>query len=119
MNRNEHRPIHRRAADSVRGLAEGIRRERAVRTHLLLSAGAIIILAWIRPPVAWTLAVLVLIVVGLAAESLNGALEAMLDRLHPDENVEIGVAKDMASAAPFVIGCATAAAFVGAVVSSF
>ena len=112
------RPIHRRAADSLRGLSEGVRREQAVRTHLLLSAGAVMVMAWARPPLAWTLAVAVLIVLGLAAELLNGALEAMLDRLHPDDHAEIGVAKDMASAAPFLIDCATVAAFVGAVASS-
>jgi diacylglycerol kinase (ATP) len=113
------RPIHRRAADSLRGLAESIRREQAARTHLLLSGCGILVMAWVRPPLAWVLAVTVLIVMGLAAELLNGALEVLLDRLHPDYDPEIGLAKDMASAAPFVIDCATVVAFIGAVAASF
>ena len=119
MRGNARRPIHRRAADGLRGLAEGIRRERAVRTHLALSAGAVAILAWARPPLPWALAVAVLIVTGLAAECLNGALEVLLDRLHPDQHPEIGLAKDMASAAPFVIDSATVVAFIGALAASF
>jgi diacylglycerol kinase len=117
MKENGGRPIHRRAADGLRGLVQSIRRERAVRTQLLLSGAGIAVLAWLQPPLAWVLTFAVLVVLGFAAEALNGALEALLDRLHPEFDAEIGAAKDMASAAPLVIDCATVAAFVGAVLS--
>ncbi|MFL6753627.1 MAG: diacylglycerol kinase [Sphingomicrobium sp.] len=119
MRSNERRPLHRRAADSLRGLGEGFRRERALRTHLLLSALAIAGLAWAQPGLAWALVVALLLVLGLAAELLNGALEASLDRLHPGHDPEIGAAKDMASAALLVINGAAAVAFVGAMLSSW
>ena len=68
-----------------------------MRTHFVLSALAIIGLAWVQPVLAWTLAVALLLVLGLAAELINGALEASLDRLQPGHDQEIGAAKDMHS----------------------
>ena len=117
MNDNEGRPIYRRAADSLAGFRQGFRRERAMRTHIILALAAIAGLAWMRPAIAWTLSVIVLLVLGLAAELFNGALEAALDRLHPGEDAEIGAAKDMASAALLVINVAAAVVFAGAMLS--
>jgi diacylglycerol kinase (ATP) len=111
------RPIYERAADSVRGLTEGVRRDRSVRTHLLFAALAVTALAWLQPALAWSLAVAVLLVLGLVVELLNGALEVLLDRLHPQEDAEIGAAKDLASAAAMVINCAAVAATAGAIFS--
>jgi diacylglycerol kinase (ATP) len=119
VNDDEGRPIHRRAADSLAGLRQGFRRERAIRTHIILAVAAIAGLAWMRPALTWTLSVVMLLVLGLAAELFNGALEAALDRLHPEENAEIGAAKDMASAALLVINVAALIAFVGAMLSSW
>jgi len=90
-----------------------------MRTHFVLSALAIIGLAWVQPVLAWTLAVALLLVLGLAAELINGALEASLDRLHPGHDPEIGAAKDMASAALLVINGAAAVVFAGAMLSSW
>jgi diacylglycerol kinase (ATP) len=117
VNESEGRPIHRRAADSLAGLRQGFRRDLAMRTHIILSLAAIAGLAWLRPALTWTLSVVVLLVLGLAAELFNGALEAALDRLHPGEDAEIGAAKDMASAAAMVINCAAVVATGGAILS--
>ena len=54
----------------------------------------------------------------LAAELVNAALEALIDRLHPDYDSEIGAAKDMSSAAVLVINLAAGAAFVIALVGT-
>ena len=112
------RPIYERAADSCRGLSEGVRRDRSVRTHLLFALFAVAALAWLKPAMAWSLAVAVLLVLGLVVELLNGALEVLLDRLHPDRDEEIGAAKDMASAAAMVINCAAILATAGAIYSA-
>ena len=111
------RPIYERAADSLRGLSEGLRRDRSVRTHLLFAAFAAAALLWLRPVLAWWLTVGVLLVLGLVVELLNGALEVLLDRLHPQEDAEIGAAKDLASAAALVINCAAVVATAGAILS--
>lgn len=113
------RPIHHRATDSCRGLSEGVRRDRSVRTHLLFAAFAVAALIWLRPALAWSLTVAVLLVLGLVVELLNGALEVLLDRLHPDQDPEIGAAKDMASAAALVINGAAVIATAGALLSAF
>jgi diacylglycerol kinase len=89
-----------------------------MRTHIILSLAAIAGLAWMRPALTWTLSVAMLLVLGLAAELFNGALEAALDRLHPGEDAEIGAAKDMASAALLVINVAALVVFVGAMLST-
>jgi len=89
-----------------------------MRTHAMLSAAGIILLLIMRPPVAWSLAVVVLVVAGVAAELVNSALEAALDKLHPDIDPTIGAAKEMASAAAAVINLAAVALFVGAVLAS-
>lgn len=94
--------------DSLSGLRRGWCHDRAIRNHVLFSGIALIALIAARPPVAWVLSCLVLLVAGLAAELVNGAIEALLDRLHPDLHPSIGAAKDMSSAAAFVINVAAA-----------
>jgi len=99
-------------------VGEAWKRDQAMRTHALLSVAGGIALIVIRPPVAWSLTFLVLVVAGVAAELVNSALEAALDKLHPDLDPTIGVAKEMASGAAAVINLAAIAVFAGAVVAS-
>lgn len=110
----KHRPLTRKIGDSLSGLKEGWRHDRAIPLHAICSAAALIVLFVARPPVAWVLAFVVLLVAGLAAELINDAVEKLLDRLHPDRDPAIGAAKDMTSAAAFVINAAAAGVFVGA-----
>ena len=105
-------------ADGLRGIREGWKRDQAIRTHALLSSAGIVVLLVIRPPVAWTLAVVVLVVAGLAAELMNSALEAALDKVHPDLDPAIGAAKEMASAAAAVINLSAIALFLGAILTA-
>ena len=112
MAEQKNRPIHRRFRDGAAGLAQGWRRERSIRLHLLLAAPALPIILLSKPSLPWLLAFLILLVLGLAIELINAALEALLDRLHPDHDAEIGAAKDMGSAAALVVNMAAAATFV-------
>lgn len=89
-----------------------------MRTHAYLSLAGIVVLLFVRPHLAWTLAVVVLVVAGVAAELLNSALEAALDKLHPGIDPTIGAAKEMASAAAAVINLAAVAVFLAAVLAS-
>jgi diacylglycerol kinase (ATP) len=98
--------------DSLSGLKKGWLHDRAIRSHALFSVVGLIALLVLRPPVAWVLGFVVLLVVGLATELINDALEKLLDRLHPDSDPAIGAAKDMASAAAFVVNAAAAAVLV-------
>ena len=112
----KHRPILAKIADSLSGLRKGWDHDPAIRTHAIFSAVGLIALAIARPPIAWVLAFVVLLVAGLAAELINDAVEALLDRLHPESDATIGAAKDMSSAAAFAINAVAAAVLVCALV---
>jgi diacylglycerol kinase (ATP) len=108
------RPMVARVRDSLRGLVEGWRRERALRTHVLVSVTGLSVLAIADVSLSWWLAVFLLVTAGISAELVNGSIEALLDRLHPEQHPEIGAAKDMASAAAFVINAAAGLLFTAA-----
>ena len=87
--------------NSWRGLVHGARTERAVRLELaLLAIGlpAALLLGttlWIRVALIATLLLM------LAAEFLNTAIEKLCDHLHPAHHPKIGIVKDLASAGTF------------------
>ena len=118
MRRRQDRPLFQRMSDGLRGVAEGFKRDQALRTHAFLSLVGMAVLLVIGPALAWTLAVFVLVVAGFAAELVNSALEAALDKLHPDLDPMIGAAKEMASGAAAVINIAAVALFLGAIAAS-
>jgi diacylglycerol kinase len=112
MSKSKQRPIIVRARDSVRGLGEAWRRERAVRTHLILSVVGLTTLSILGVQTVWLLSFVLLLVGSFAAELLNAALEAIIDLLHPAYHTEVGAAKDMSSAAAFVLNSSAAAVFI-------
>lgn len=87
--------------NSWRGLVHGARTERAVRLELaLLAIGlpAALLLGtslWVRVALIATLLLM------LAAEFLNTAIEKLCDHLHPAHHPKIGIVKDLASAGTF------------------
>lgn len=107
--------VGERVLDSLAGLRAGWQREAALRMHYALAAVGILLVAIVRPPAIWTIAFLILLIVSAAVELLNGALEAVIDRVHPGRDPEIGAAKDMASAAAFLLNVSAAAAGIAAI----
>ena len=114
MAEQKNRPIGQRYRDGVTGLVQGWRREPSIRLHLLLAVPGLAVLLLTNPRLPWLLSFLILMVLGLAIELINASLEALLDRLHPAQDVEVGAAKDMGSAAALVVNVAAAGAFLGA-----
>ena len=100
------RSLWARAGFSLAGLRTAWRRERSFR-DLVLAGGVVgIALAAVGARgVEWAL-VLVALTLALGLELVNGALEAVADRLHPEQHADIGAAKDMASAAVFLANVA-------------
>ena len=94
------------------GLRQGWNRERAIRCHLLSSLAGVALLILVDAPALGLLSFLFFLAPGLAAELINAAIEALLDTLHPAFHAEIGAAKDMGSAAAFILNAAAVAAFV-------
>ena len=88
--------------NSWRGLVHGARTERAVRLELaLLLLG--LPLAMVLGATLWVrVALMVSLLLMLAAEFLNTAVEKLCDHLHPGHHPKIGIVKDLASAGAFL-----------------
>jgi len=112
------RTIIARVRDSFSGLREAWHRDRAFRVHGFFALAAVTALMVARPSIPWVLACLVLLAAGMATELINAAIEALLDRIHPDTHSEIGAAKEMTSAAAFVINATAVIILVCALASS-
>jgi undecaprenol kinase len=81
------------------GIATVFRREQSFRIQCLLGLVAAVVTAALRP--GWLWAALIALAMGfvLALELINGALEYLIDRVHPDIHDEIKHAKDAAAGA--------------------
>jgi undecaprenol kinase len=110
----KNQPFARRLSFALAGLAGALRTENSFRFHVLATVGVLAVLLWLRPAPLWWAVVAVTIVVVLAAELINTALEHLADHLHPEQHPRIKMVKDCAAAAVLIatIGAlAVAAAF--------
>jgi diacylglycerol kinase (ATP) len=88
------------------------RREKTFRTHGLFALAALAVTAALRVGPVWWAMVILCIALVFALESLNSALEYVIDRLHPEIHEEIRCAKDAAAGA--VLLASIGATIVGA-----
>ena len=65
------------------------------------------------------MALLASLLLMLAAEFLNTAIEKLCDHLHPDHHARIGVVKDLASAGAFMAQAVAALVWLAALVDRF
>jgi undecaprenol kinase len=105
----KNRPFAARLGFALAGIRTVARREKSFRTQMMLGTGAVGALVLLRPGLAWAALVLLSIGFVLALEAVNGALEYLADRLHPDWAEEIGHAKDAAAGAVLLASLASAA----------
>ena len=88
--------------NSWRGLVHGARTERAIRLELVLLLLGLP-LAMVLGATLWVrVALLASLLLMLAAEFLNTAVEKLCDHLHPGHHPKIGIVKDLASAGAFL-----------------
>jgi diacylglycerol kinase (ATP) len=73
-------------------------RQEAITLGLAISLGF-----FISPGPAWYVAMIGVLLVLLAVELLNTAIEKLSDHVTPEHHVEIGIIKDAASAAVFCL----------------
>lgn len=107
----KNRSFGERLAFAIAGILHVWRHERSFRAQsgvALLAAGILCIL---RPPAIWWAAFVVVSALVLALEAMNGAIEYVCDRLHPELCDAIKHAKDAAAGA--VLLASTAALLVG------
>ena len=99
------RRIIRAASFSAQGLAYAFRNEAAFRQELALTTVLIPFAFWLgRTPLEIALLVGVCFIM-LIVELINSAIEAAIDRLGDERHELAGAAKDLGSAAVFVVLC--------------
>jgi diacylglycerol kinase (ATP) len=89
---------------SIRGFNGAYRRDKSIRLEVHWGIPAFLVVGWVLAPLAfWEVAILLWSYLNiLRTELLNTGIEFALDHLHPGEHVNIGRAKDTASAAVLV-----------------
>ena len=99
------RRIIRAASFSAQGLAYAFRNEAAFRQELALTTVLIPVAFWLgRSPLEIALLIGVCFIM-LIVELINSAIEAAIDRLGDERHELSGAAKDLGSAAVFVVLC--------------
>ena len=90
-------------ANSANGLRQALRREAAVRQEAALIAVAIPLGLAVAPNAGWYVAMIAALLMLIAVELLNTAIEKLADHVTPGWNTEIGLVKDLGSAAVFAM----------------
>ena len=87
--------------NSIRGIRYGVMHEAAVREEVILLAAGLIFGLIIAPSVVWYVIMIGSLLVLLAVELLNTAIEKLADHVTPDHHIDILRIKDYGSAAVF------------------
>jgi undecaprenol kinase len=98
----KNRPFVERLGFALRGLASALERERSFRTQAAVAAAVLVALVVVRPAPLWWALVAVVVVLVLATELINTAIENLVDHLHPDLHPEIKIVKDCLAGAVLV-----------------
>ena len=102
LRQMKNRPFRERLGFAIAGIAIVLERERSFRTQALLALAAAGLTLLLRPGLAWAALVTICIGLVLTLETLNAALEYLIDRLHPQIADEIRHAKDAAAGAVLI-----------------
>lgn len=97
--------LYAASLNTLRGLNAAVRSERAVRQEvavLLIAVPTALVLA---PGAGWYVAMVGVLLVTLAVELLNTSIEKFADHVTPERHPQIGMIKDVGSAAVFCTIC--------------
>ncbi len=98
----KNQPFAKRLGFAIDGFKTALRSENSFRFHVLAACAVLALLMWWRPAPIWWAVVTLTVVLVLAAELVNTALEHLADHLHPEQHPEIKTVKDCAAAAVLV-----------------
>jgi diacylglycerol kinase (ATP) len=93
--------------NSLRGLRDGFMTEPALREEAVLFVVAVPLGFWVAPSAAWYVALIGTVIVLLAVEFLNTAIEKLSDHVTREVHNDIRRIKDFGSAAVFCALCLT------------
>jgi diacylglycerol kinase (ATP) len=97
--------LYRAIINTFRGLARGIRTEAALREEAIVLVVALPIGLFVAPSAAWYVAMIAALLIVLAIELLNTAIEKLADHVTREQHPQIGLIKDYGSAAVFCALC--------------
>jgi len=87
--------------NTLGGLREGILTEAAIKQEIAITAVAVPLSFFIADSVWVWVALIASLLIVLAVEFLNTAIERLCNHLHPDQHEGIRITKDLASAGVF------------------
>ena len=105
--------------NSLRGLLDGFKTEPALRDEVVLLAAAVVLGLVVAPSAAWYAAMVGAVLVILAVEFLNTAIEKLADHVTPEHNNDIGRIKDFGSTAVFCALCLAGLVWLAAIAVRF
>jgi len=114
----KNRPFRVRMGFAVSGIRACWRSEASFRAQLRLAGLALVALLVLRPAPVWWAVIAICCALVLALELVNSAMEAVIDRLHPQIHPSIGLAKDMLAGAVLVMSIASLIAGLAMVVDA-
>ena len=91
--------------NSLRGLRDGFKTEAALRDEAILLVVAAVLGLVVAPSAAWYAAMIGVVLVLLAVEFLNTAIEKLADHVTREQHNDIRRIKDFGSAAVFCALC--------------
>lgn len=95
----KNQPFLQRLGFAFSGMASAFRAERSVRVQVFATAVVLGVLVYVRPAASWWALITLAVVIVLAAELFNTAVEELADHLHPQQHARIKIVKDLAAAA--------------------
>jgi diacylglycerol kinase (ATP) len=94
-------------ANSLRGFLDGINTEPALREEAILLAVGLLVGLVLAPSVVWYVGMIGALLLLLAVEFLNTAIEKLADHVTREQHIDIRRIKDFGSAAVFCGLCLT------------
>jgi diacylglycerol kinase len=96
---------------ALAGWRVAFQKEASFRVQVFAAVGTIAVTTWLNPPAIWMALVIVMVVLVLAAELFNTALEHLLDGLHPQQAEFVRIAKDCSAAAVLLFSITSVVVF--------
>ena len=91
--------LYNATANSLRGLIYGVKTEAAIREEAILVVVGVPLGFVVAPSPAWYAAMIGVLLIVLAVEFLNTAIEKLADYVTREQHVDIGRIKDFGSSA--------------------
>ena len=101
--------------NSIRGIVDGVRTEPALRDEIVLLAAAVPVGFFLAPTMVWYVAMIGVILIVLAVEFLNTAIEKLADHVTREQLTAIRRIKDFGSAAVFCGLCLIGMVWIAAI----